>query len=66
MLRPEDVVHASQHVATGLVICQLPGIIFLSYITRGSGMGLWRTLLRENELLVLTNQHNIYVGFPLM
>ena len=61
MLRPEDVVHACKYVATGLVIRHLLRIIFLSYNTRGIGVGLWRTLLCENELLVLTYQHDINV-----
>ena len=27
-------------------------------------MGLWRTVLRENELLVLTDQHDVNIGLP--
>ena len=61
MLGPKDVVHASQHVTTSLIVRRLPEIIFLSYTTRSSGLGLWRTFLRENELLVLTDQHDIDV-----
>ena len=64
MLGPKDVVHACQHVTTSLIVRCLPEIIFLSYITRGSGVGFWRTFLRENELLVLTDQHDVNIGLP--
>ena len=65
MFGPKDVVHASQHVTTSLIVRRLLEIIFLSYTTRGSGVGLWRTFLCENELLVLTYQHDVYIRFPL-